>query len=620
MVPIKLLVSTLLLLLSVPSSVLGQTLRSLNARDWWEQSGFYQIYPRSFKDSNGDGIGDLNGITQKLPYLKSLGIKAFWLSPIYKSPMADFGYDISDFRDIQPEYGTMSDFENLVREAKKIGLRVILDFVPNHSSDKHEWFEKSENRTPGYENYYVWHDGIPGSNLDQNEPPNNWVENFYGSAWKWSAKRGQYYLHQFHYKQPDLNYRNPKVVEEMKNVLRFWLGKGVDGFRIDAVNWLFEDSNFLDEPESGNSQDPLSYDYLNHIYTQDLHETVDMVYQWRAVMDEYKQQHGGDTRVLMTEAWTNLSTLETYFQDENGRQGSQMPFNFQLILRLDKVNNKASDFKTVIDSWLDTVPDGHAPNWVLGNHDRRRVASRMGGEHMVDIMEMVQLSIPGVSVTYQGEEIGMTDHELTWAETVDPAACLRPQEVYQQYTRDPARTPFQWDGTSNAGFTTSSKPWLPVSPSYVTVNVQAEETAGWSHLKVFKALMQLREANDFRNCHYQTAVLGNDVFAILRSGPNAGQSEVYITVVNLANATATVNVTGLFNQYKTRSQDTLSVAVQSLTSKRSKGNYLTASSVVLQPFEALVLRNAASLVLSRIGLIILALMTILKLNKYMDFH
>lgn len=538
-----------LLLLYPVCSILGQSLRSLTATEWWQKSGFYQIYPRSFKDSNGDGIGDLNGITQKLPYLQSLGVKAFWLSPIYKSPMADFGYDIADFRDIQPEYGTLKDFEALVTEAKRLGLKAILDFVPNHSSDEHEWFVKSENRVAGYEDYYVWHDGIPGSNLDQNDPPNNWVENFYGSAWKWSEKRRQYYLHQFHYKQPDLNYRNPNVVEEMKNILRFWLDKGVDGFRIDAVNWLFEDSNFQDEPVSGSSNDPLLYEYLNHIYTQDLPETVDMVYQWRAVMDEYKLQHGGDTRVIMTEAWTDLSTLKTYFQDENGRQGSQMPFNFQLILRLDSTKNKASDFKTVIDSWLDTVPSEHTPNWVLGNHDRRRVASRMGGEHMADIMEMVQLSIPGVSVTYQGEEIGMTDYELTWAETVDPAACLRPQEIFQQYTRDPARTPFQWDSSSNAGFTNYSKPWLPVSPSYTTVNVEVEEQASWSHLKVFKALMQLRESDDFHNCHYQTAVLGNNVFAILRSGPDLGKSEVFVTVVNLSNSTSTVNLADLLALY-----------------------------------------------------------------------
>lgn len=586
------LVGTFLLLLPV-CIVVGQSLRRLHVIDWWEQSGFYQIYPRSFKDSNGDGIGDLNGITQKLPYLQSLGVKAFWLSPIYKSPMADFGYDIADFRDIQPEYGTMQDFKNLVKEAKRLGLRVILDFVPNHSSDEHNWFIMSENRTAGYEDYYVWHDGKPGSNAEQNDPPNNWVQSFRGSAWEWSEKRRQYYLHQFHRKQPDLNYRNPKVVEEMKNVMRFWLDLGVDGFRIDAVQWLFEHTGFLDEPESGNSEDPLMPEFLDHIYTQNLPETVDMVYQWRAVMDEYKKQHGGDTRVLMTECWSNLSIVKTYFEDANGVQGSEMPFNFQLILRLDKNSNTASDFKTVIDSWLDTVPDGHTPNWVLGNHDKRRVASRMGGAHMIDIMEMVQLSMPGVSVTYQGEEIGMLDTELSWDDTVDPAACQTSPEYYQDYTRDPARTPFQWDTTANSGFTNYSKPWLPVSPAYTTVNVQVEESDSWSHLKLFKEMMKLRELEDFRNCHYQTAVLGSNVFAIIRTGPVLLESHVYVTVVNLVNANSTVNITSLYTQYRLRAESKVKVAIRSVSSKRSRGEEITAENIVLQPYEGLVLTSAA---------------------------
>lgn len=583
-------------------------LRSLTASDWWEKSGFYQIYPRSFKDSNGDGIGDLNGITQKLPYLKSLGVKAFWLSPIYKSPMADFGYDISDFRDIHPEYGTMDDFKNLVKEAKKLGLKVILDFVPNHSSDEHEWFVKSENRESGYEDYYVWHDGKPGSNLEQNDPPNNWVQSFRGSAWQWNEKRRQYYLHQFHRKQPDLNYRNPKVVEEMKNVMRFWLDLGVDGFRIDAVQWLFEDDKFLDEPVSGNSQDPLMPEYLNHIYTQNLPETVDMVYQWREAMDNYKKQNGGDTRVLMTECWSDLSIIKTYFEDENKRQGSQMPFNFQLILHLDANNKKASDFKTVIDSWLNTVPDRRSPNWVLGNHDKRRVASRMGGEHMVDIMGIVQLSMPGVSVTYQGEEIGMLDTELTWAETVDPAACQTSPEVYKLYTRDPARTPFQWDATANAGFTNHSKPWLPVSQMYKTVNVQVEESASWSHLKLYKELLKLRESDDFHNCHYQTAVLGNNVFAILRSGPVLAESDVYVTLVNLANETSTVNITSLYQQYRLRSNAKVKVLVRSVSSKRKSEEEVTPDKLSLQPYEGLVLRSSAVQLMGKVGFILVTIL------------
>ncbi|XP_055532651.1 maltase 2-like [Wyeomyia smithii] len=582
------------------SGVVCEELRKLSVSDWWEKSGFYQIYPRSFKDSNGDGIGDLKGITQKLPYLKSIGVKAFWLSPIYKSPMADFGYDISDFRDIQPEYGTLQDFKDLKAEANKLGLKLIMDFVPNHSSDEHEWFQKSENRVAGYEDYYVWHDGKPGDDPNQNDPPNNWVEAFRGSAWRWSNIRKQYYLHQFHYKQPDLNYRNSKVVEEMKNVLRYWLDLGVDGFRIDAVNWLFEDSQLRDEPPSGESDDPLRPEYLSHIYTRDMPETTDMVYQWRAVMDEYKQQHGGDTRVMMTESWSNLDIVATYYEDVNKRQGSNMPFNFQLILHLNK-NSKASNFKTVIDSWLNIVPDQHVANWVLGNHDQRRVASRMGGEHMADLMAMVGLSLPGVSVTYQGEEIGMTDYEVSWEDTKDPAGCQTSPTDYQKYSRDPARTPFQWDNSSKAGFTSGSTTWLPVNPNYLTVNVDYQEKASNSHLKVFKKLIELRDEDIFHDCLYGVMAVGDNVFGIVRTTTPLHEAPVYLTLINIANQAVNVTTQTIYSGFSVSFTSDMKVAVASVSSKRSEGNSVSLNNLELQPYEGLVLRaGAAVLMLSKL--------------------
>lgn len=598
-----------LLLLQIGASY-GDNLRELSVSDWWEKAGFYQIYPRSYKDSNGDGIGDLKGITGKLEYIKSIGMKAFWLSPIYKSPMADFGYDIADFVDIQPEYGTMSDFEDLVKEAKRLELKLILDFVPNHSSDEHEWFVKSENRVKGFEDYYVWNDGIDGAN-GQKLPPNNWNEAFRGSAWQWSETRKQFYLHQFHRKQPDLNYRNPVVVEAMKNVLIFWLGKGVDGFRIDAVPWLFEDEQLRDEPLSGSSQDdPWRPEYLNHIYTNDLPETVDMVYQWREVLDTYQKDHGGETRVLMTESWSALPVVQTYFNDSNGRLGSQIPFNFQLIMRLDQ-NSKNTDFKTVIDSWLDAVPVGHAPNWVLGNHDKRRVASRMGGEHMADIMEMVEMSMPGVSITYQGEELGMTDTELSWADTQDPSACQTNEGVYQQYTRDPARTPFQWDATANAGFTTASKPWLPVNSNYADINVATEQKADKSHLKVFEELVKLRNEDDFHSSQYGTAVLGKSIFAIIRTA----NSRTYFTLVNLANATDTVNVAELFTRFSTKSTfETAVIRVASVSSKKAVKESVTLSSIQLDPYEALVVQSGAKTCVAGLLLILTAVLMLFKLR------
>lgn len=262
----------------------------IKAEEWWKTATFYQIYPRSFKDSDNDGVGDLQDIISKLEHLKDAGVTAAWLSPIYSSPQVDQGYDISNFTDIHYEYGTLDDFDQLVAKAKTLGIRVVLDFVPNHSSDQHVWFQKSENREPGYEDYYVWRDGTP-----QGGPPNNWISVFKYAAWEFSEVRQQYYLHQFAKEMPDLNYRDPGLVQEMKDVLKFWLDRGVDGFRIDAIPHMFEDVNMPDEPLSGdpNAQE-WEYGYLNHIYTKDQDETFDMVYQFREFVDAYAESTGRD--------------------------------------------------------------------------------------------------------------------------------------------------------------------------------------------------------------------------------------------------------------------------------------------------------------------------------------
>lgn len=366
--------------------------------DWWQHTVFYQIYPRSFKDSNGDGIGDLKGITSKLPYLADTGITATWLSPIFQSPMVDFGYDISDYKQIQPEYGTMQDFEELIDTAYGLGIKVVLDFVPNHSSDQHEWFKKSAAKEPGFEDFYVWQDGVlqeDGTRV----PPNNWQSVFYGSAWEWHEGRQQFYLHQFTKEQPDLNYRNPKVVQAMDDVILFWLNKGVAGFRIDAVNHLFEDEALKDEPISGKTKDPLSYDYSKHIYTKDLPEVLEMVQHWRRLLDEYSSKHPErPTRIMMTEAYAGLTQLADYYEDSDGVRGSHLPFNFHFITDV-KGDADARDFVYNVEKWLIYMPRGHAANWVMGNHDNPRVASRFGATS-VDAMNMLLLTLPGVAVTY----------------------------------------------------------------------------------------------------------------------------------------------------------------------------------------------------------------------------
>uniref|UniRef100_A0A182JYV0 alpha-glucosidase n=1 Tax=Anopheles christyi TaxID=43041 RepID=A0A182JYV0_9DIPT len=338
---------------------------------WWKSAIFYQIYPRSFMDSNGDGIGDLRGIMLRLGYLDLNNITGFWLSPIFESPMADFGYDISNYYTIQPEYGTMADFDALVKEANERHMEVILDFVPNHTSDEHEWFKKSEQRIPGFEDFYVWHPGRPHPNDSDAQPliPCNWVSYFRGSAWQWSEVRKEYYLHQFSVKQPDLNYRNPAVVEAMKDVMRFWLRRGVAGFRIDAVPALFEvasdaDGQFPDEPLSGNTDDPDDPGYLVHIYTQDRNETLDMVYQWRSVLDEFQKNYGGRERIIMAETYSPIDIVMKYYGNETV-PGAQIPFNFHFITDLNK-DSTAQDIKNTIDYWIDHMPttDTIVPNWV----------------------------------------------------------------------------------------------------------------------------------------------------------------------------------------------------------------------------------------------------------------
>jgi alpha-glucosidase len=340
------------------------------ALEWWEGGNFYQIYPRSFKDSNGDGVGDLLGIAEKVPYLKSIGMDGVWLSPIMKSPQADYGYDISDYRDIHYEYGTLADFDVLVQACNANGVKLILDLVPNHSSDKHEWFAKSEAREPGYENYYVWHTGKFDPVAGKRLPPNNWVSVFRFSGWTWSENRKQFYYHAFLKEQPDLNYRNPKIVQEIRDVVSYWLNKGVFGFRIDAVPYLFEvkpdfRGNYPDEPLSGAScPNPDDYCHTQHIYTQDRDETYDVIFQIREVSDKVAAASTDkQARILMTEAYTSLDNIIRYYGDGR-RNGSHVPFSFELISNVN-AESTAKDYKSKIDLILSRVPKGSYANWVV---------------------------------------------------------------------------------------------------------------------------------------------------------------------------------------------------------------------------------------------------------------
>lgn len=419
-----------------------------------------------------------------------------WLSPIFQSPMADFGYDISNYTAIHDEYGTIEDFEYLVQRCKQLGVKLILDFVPNHTSDESYWFKMSEANDPYYKDFYVWHPGKINCTSGKREPPSNWNSLFRYSAWQWSDIRQEYYLHQCIIKQPDLNYRSANVVKEMKDVLTFWLDKGVDGFRIDAIPYIFEtvldDGSYPDEPVSGLCSDPTATCYYNHIYTKDLPETFELVYSWRDHLDQYKADHGGDTRIIMTEGYTSLENKLLFYGNAFGKRGAQVPFNFEMLERITS-SSTPQDYKDAIDAWLDNMPkdEDYVPNWVVGNHDNHRVVNRWGLNRGDAYNIMVQ-TLPGIAVTYNGEEIVMTDQWISWEDTVDPQACLQDPDTYDALSRDPARTPFQWDSSANAGFTTGNTTWLPVASGYEKVNVKTERATANSHLNVFKRLTAMR--------------------------------------------------------------------------------------------------------------------------------
>lgn len=493
--------------------------------DWWQTATIYQIYPRSFQDSDGDGIGDLAGIRQRLDYFKELGIDCIWLSPFFKSPMKDFGYDISDFKAIEPMFGKLADFDGLLRDAHERGIRVILDYVPNHTSDQHEWFRRSRSEGPNgeYADFYMWRDGkvVKG----KRQPPNNWLSVFSGSAWTWDPVRKQYYLHHFVSEQPDLNWRNPRVQREMMDVFRFWLDRGVDGFRIDAIGYLVEDKAMPDEPKSDQVDLPADDNHtLEHIYTYCQQETYDMVVKWRDFFNEYERKHKRDHILMVTEMYDEAVTRAVKFYD----YGPDMPFNFNLCF-MTKETDGLGLYK-LVSSWLEAMPKGKWPNWVIGNHDRLRVSGLKGPE-FVDAANGLVLLLPGTPTTYNGEELGMENIAVSYADTQDPYGRNQTPDRYHIYSRDPARSPMQWNADVNAGFSTASKTWLPVHPNYKAVNVEHELQEPNSHLNVYRQLVALRKLPAFQRGAMVVAVVDTHVFSFVR---HVTGHAAYLVVVSLS--------------------------------------------------------------------------------------
>ena len=454
---------------------------------WWQTGIIYQIYPRSFQDTNADGVGDLNGIRRRLDYLEALNVDAIWISPIFPSPMHDFGYDVADYCDIHPLFGTLDDFDRLLAEAHGRGLRVILDLVPNHTSEEHPWFvESRSSRDNPKRDTYIWADPAPGDGPPETRLPNNWQTHFGGDAWTYDAHTGQFYMHQFHRSQPELNYRHPDVLPAMLDNMRFWLNRGVDGFRVDVIWLMLKDAQLRDEPPNPHAApDARPFDRIQHIYTADVEGIHDIVRQMRAVLDEY------DERMMVGEIYLPLDRLMSYYG--NGDE-CHMPFNFQLINT--PWNARAvGDYIRAYEAAL--PPDGW-PNWVLGNHDQHRIATRVGPAQ-ARVAQMLLLTLRGTPTGYYGDEIGMEDVSIPFDECMDPAALQQPEQ-YEIWGRDPERTPMQWDDSPNAGFAPAgARPWLPLAADYATRNVAAQENDPASMLSLYRQLTALRRAEPALN-------------------------------------------------------------------------------------------------------------------------
>ncbi len=493
------------------------------ARLWWQDGIVYQIYPRSYQDSNGDGIGDLPGIESRLDYLVALGVDAIWISPFYPSPMADFGYDVADYIGVDPIFGTLADLDKLIEAVHAKGLKLILDFVPNHSSDQHSWFlESRSSRENPKRDWYLWRDGKADGGY-----PNNWMSNFGGPGWTWDEGTQQFYYHSFLKEQPDLNWHNPEVRAAIYDSMRFWLDKGVDGFRMDVLWLLIKDPEFRDNlPNPEWRPGESSFWSVLPTYTADQPETHVIVAEMRAVLDKYEQ------RVLIGEIYLPLPELVRYYGvAENGQlDGAQMPFNFRLI----QTDWNADKIAALIHEYEGVLPPGAWPNWVMGNHDQPRIATRIGVDQ-ARAAAMLLLTLRGTPTVYYGEELGMLNGRISPEQVQDPAEKNQPGIGMG---RDPERTPMLWDASAGGGFTTEV-PWLPLNAERGTVNVAGELEEPRSMLALYRRLIELRRmhpalhAGEIHDVRSKRGVL-----AYTRSVP--GSENRFQVLLNLSHEVQTV--------------------------------------------------------------------------------
>jgi alpha-glucosidase len=542
--------------------------------NWWQRAVIYQIYPWSFQDSNDDGIGDLPGIISRLDYLNdgtpnSLGIDAIWLSPIYPSPMKDFGYDVADYCDVDPRFGTLADFDRLLAEAHKRGIRVLMDLVLNHTSDQHPWFlESRSSRQSPKRDWYLWADHGPDGGR-----PSNWNAVFGGPAWEWDKATGQYYLHSFLKEQPDLNWRNPQVQCAMFDVVRFWLERGVDGFRVDAINWIGKDIAWPDNPRRLALR---SYLRQIHLYDRDQPEVHEALRSLRAVMKDYPEA------MLVGEASSDtLGGPATFYG--KGTDELHMVFNFKLL----KSRWSAERFGDVIEEWDRSIPPGGWPTQVLSNHDQSRHYSRYGKrrdpamtERRARAAALLLLTLRGTPFLYYGEELGMCDVGLQYRQLRDPYT-RRYWPFFKG--RDPARTPMQWDGSRHAGFT-KGVPWLPVSPDYSYINVTRESQDPNSLLSLYRTLIRLRKASSALTvgCYHELDA-PVDCLVYLRETSHGGGESILVAI----------NFSGRMKQFGVRTTKQAGTILLS-TDPASQKTHLNPQHITLHPEEALLVRLTAS--------------------------
>lgn len=454
--------------------------------DWWRGAVIYQIYPRSYQDSNSDGIGDLAGIIHRLPYIASLGVDAIWISPFFTSPMLDFGYDVSDYRDVDPIFGTIGDFDALVHRAHELGLRVMIDLVLSHTSDQHVWFKESRSSHDNPKaDWYVWADARADGT-----PPTNWLSVFGGSAWQWDGERRQYYLHNFLKEQPDLNFHTAEVQQALLDITRFWLDRGVDGFRLDTINFYFHDQDLRDNPalrpEERNATiapDVNPYNFQDHLYDKNQPENLAFLQRFRAVLDEYP-----DTTAV-GEVGDAQRGLEIIGQYTSGGDKVHMCYSFDFLSPDPMTGTRAAK---VLEAFDAAAGDGW-PCWAFSNHDVARHASRWGlGEAALRAHALLLLSLRGSVTLYQGEELGLTEAYIPFEELQDPYGI----EFWPKFKgRDGCRTPMVWSPDAPNGGFTDAKPWLPVAMEHLPMSVLSQEDSAESLLAFYKTALALRKTH-----------------------------------------------------------------------------------------------------------------------------